>query len=614
MKTQSFAALLLLVSGLAQAELSVNQLQLVTDSEEPFERRVYSYDFDYDGSGELHAVYSKPIPGQNRTQIIYMHKQPGALWPQEDSRVVLESSGQVASVSTAIQCEKVSSRCHVSYLVERDFVDENGVVHGSGLVYQRIDAGQPGAQVNVSPGAFHTEMFADPDARLSIDGSVPGLPLFVREYEDFLDANGQLRTPPFPKALRLQLPVAANRWSDRDYILSLPPEEDYRLADFLFDGQRLHVSYGNKNAPFLRAAFPTTNPPLTPDKNPVPFPDGAGHILKHAQASIDNLNNWTVTTIDPAGNLSENEFWTDLMIGANGTLHSANYRYRTNAAGIHEGTSAVFGSFADNAWQLTTVAGKTRGAVPHRAGMGASIIYQPGVGYHGFWDNSPSAPIDTESARGSTIYRFSPDGNNWESRQMLLDFSVEGHIKVKQIGNTLLVMYLGDATDARVMYAEVALPDPAQNLAEVSSDKMFYGVGEPIQLYARLQPAQPATGLSDVYFVVTGPYDRQPDGSLIPTLVFRNQYLNLAAGWQSVGDVLQIQPVLREFPIAPLHSFFLTETARMPGGVFEYPGRYVVYTASVATGSPLSEFQLLSPLFAYQLHVCNLENCQEIIN
>jgi hypothetical protein len=609
-----FIPVVFLLSLSAHAELTLTKLETVIDSEEVFERRVYSYDFDFDVSGELHAVYSKPATAGNKAVIVYMHKRPGQDWPGEENRIILESEGLSSSISTAIQCEKVSSICHVSYVVERNFIDHDGVQHNSGLIYQKIENSVPGAKVSVSSGGFHTLMYTAPNADLTIN-QISGAPVFVREYEDFLDQNGAVRTQPFPKALRLQVANGENSWTNREYLLNLPHEEDYRLADFLFDGQRFHITYGNKDANTLRTRYPTTNPPITQSSNPVYFPDGAGHQFIHAVADITDLHTWNTQTIDGRGNISENEFWTDLLTGAGNKVHAIHYNYHTDSAGIHQGTSTDFATLGEAGWQLSPLAGKTTGASPHRAGMGTKILYRDSDGYHGFWDNSPDAPIDSESARGSTMYHYSPDGKDWESRQAILPFSVEGKIRAKLINNTVFLMFLGDATDAKLIFAELNLPDTAKHLVEVSSDKMFYGAGETIQFHARLNAAKSTANLqNDLYVVATGPYDKQSDGSLKETQLTAFNYLGSDLSWHPISNVFNAQPALPSFSFTDFHGFFAQTIAKGSSGPFKTPGRYRIYSVATKQGSSLQSFSTTSPLYQYDLHVCNQKNCMEIAN
>ncbi len=593
-------AFCVLYSLTALAELSLQSQETITDSEEPFGRRIYSYDFDVSSEGVVHAVYSKPVVGSNLADIIYMSKKVGENWPKENSRVVLETAGQLSSVSTNLIVDNASNTVHISYIVERDFIDSNGVMHNSGLVYQKIISQQPGEKVSVSSGGFHTLM------QLNENGEA----IFIREYENFLDTEGALRKAPFPKALRIHSPLGNNQWTDREHILNLPAAEDYRLANFIYDTTtgRYHIAYGNKNAQFLRDTYPTTNPPVVDASSARPFPAGAGHELMYAFS--DDLENWQSSTIDNSGTLSENEFWTDLIVNEE-KVHAATYRYGTDAVGVHQGTSTVLGTLSGDSWNLITVAGKTTGASAHRAGMGAKILIDEAGGFHGLWDNSPDAPIDSESAQGTVMYRFSPDGIKWETHQAILPFSGEGKIRAKFYQDKLLVMLLADATDAKIVFSELKVPAPSANLMEISTDKMFYGVGETINLYARLQGVSQAP--SDLYFIVAGPYDKAASGDLIPTMTTAFHYLGADFNWHQVSALLDTQPVLSSFALTGFNDFFKQVIAKtaLP---FSNPGRYRLYNVATVAGSALQNFNTLTPLYSYDLHVCNLVNCVEIVS
>ncbi len=59
------------------AELTQLSLDTITESEEPFSRRVYSYDFNVRPDGTIDVIYSKPVVGEDRARIIYMNKPVG---------------------------------------------------------------------------------------------------------------------------------------------------------------------------------------------------------------------------------------------------------------------------------------------------------------------------------------------------------------------------------------------------------------------------------------------------------------------------------------------------------------------------------------------------------
>ena len=595
MKKMIIVFISLLVSFSSLAELSLKNSEVIANSEEPFNRRIYSYDFDISNEGVIHLVYSKPIEGSPLAQVIYMSKNIGTQWPIESERIILEQAGQISSISTQLVVDNETNTVHISYIVERDFIDHDGNSHNSGLVYQTVSNQNISDKINVSSGGFHSLMQLDEQ----------GKAVFIREYEDFLNADGSVRAQPFPKALRIQLPLENNRWTEREHILNLPAAVDYRLANFIIDSNgRYHIAYGNKDANFLRAEYPTTNPPAT--ANAVFFPVGAGHELIYAHS--DDLITWQSSIIDDSGSLSENEFWTDL-IEHQGQVNSISYRYNTDAQGIHQGSSAVLGFFNDNNWQLATLAGKTTGASAHRAGMGAKILRDQAGGFHGIWDNSPDAPIDSESAHGSTMYRYSADGLDWETRQVILAFSVEGKVRAKLHNDKLFILFLGDATNAKLVFSEFDLPILTENLMEVSTDKMFYGAGETIHLHARLQGSQQQS--ADLYFVATGPFDKLGSGELIPTLTTAFYYFGADFSWHQVNNIMEAQVAIPAFTLTDFHGVFNQSIAKNTEP-FNTAGRYRLYSASTKAGSALNDFDLVTPIYTYDLHICNLSNCAEI--
>ncbi len=586
---------------IALAELKQTRLDIISDSEEPFNRRVYSYDFDVSEKGTIHYVYSKPVPGEERAQIIYTSKQIGGDWPTENKRFVLEEFGLRPSISTHVIYDDAKDTVHISYIVHKDFIDNDNVKHSEGLVYQKITGGQVGPQMNVSPGGYHTAM------QLNENGEA----LFLREYEIFLTSSGSLLKAPFPEALRILRPISETRWTDREHILKLPEEVDYRLANFYYDKSngRYHILYGNKDADYLRATYPTTNPPVDASKTPVYFPPGSGHELIYAYS--DDMKNWKTSFVDQSGDLSENEFWTDLEIDNQGNPFVANYRYKTDAKGIQQGSTGRFSRLINGVWNSQTISGLTTGATEPRAGMGAKIIQDENGGFHGFWDNSPDAPIDSVSPHGTTLYRYSPDGINWQSRQMALPFSAEGRCRAKIVGNKLLLTLLADFQDARLLFVEYELPGTKDNLFEVSTDKMFYGAGEKLGINARLQGDK--SEKADLYFVVVGPFDKDENDNFITIPTTSNYYLDANFSWQQVSDVFDAKPVVSNLPlsnfIGPVFQVFSKNT----DSPFKLPSRYRLFSGAVKPGSLLRNLDLITPIYADEIHVCNKPNCKELI-
>ncbi len=608
-----FFMLIGMFQNIVYAELTLLKKDIITDSEEPVKRRTYSYDFDVTKQGIIHAIYSKPVANKNRSQIIYMTKPVGGNWPEIKNRTVLEEFGNVETISTWLMLDS-NDIAHISYIVNRDFVDKNGTTHTHGLVYQKIENGKVSKKTNVSPGGFHSRM------QLNNKNQA----IFAREYEAFMNKDGTFRKSPFPKALQLLIPSATieNTWHFSQ--LDLPNAVDYRLGNFIYEAQRnrFHIIFGDQDAVFLRNTYPSTNPPVTPNDTPVPFPSGTGHKLWYAFSDniindLGNLNDnptWKTSLIDNSGDISENEFWTDLVLDKTGTPFAANYRYATDEQGVQQGSSNIIGRFNGQSWVMQTVAGKTTGASQHRAGMGPKLLIDEDGGFHGIWDNSPDKPIDGvnkpipgTTPGGAIMYRYSPDGKLWQTaKQILLPFSAEGTSRAKLFNGKLLHMVLGDARDTKVFFAEYNLPTPDKNLFEISSDKMFYGDGEIIRMHARIQ----GNTIGDLYAVVAGPYNVDSDGNLFPvTGTFKFSYLAPNFTWQPYTDLTAIKPVIRNFSLGKYNVDFLFPIAKNTPP-FANPARYVVYSAVNAPGLAIGNF--LTPLYSYNIHICAQIGCSEL--
>jgi hypothetical protein len=208
------------------------------------------------------------------------------------------------------------------------------------------------------------------------------------------------------------------------------------------------------------------------------------------------------------------------------------------------------------------------------------------------------------------MYRYSPDGISWESRQVAFPFSDEGKIRAKLHKDKLLVMLLGDATDAKLFFAEFKVPTAADNVMEISSDKMFYGAGETINLYARLQSKQQPS--SDLYFVIQGPFDKAPSGELVPTMTTAIHYLGADFNWHKISNLLDTQALLSGFNLVGHHSFFKESTAQV--GPFKNPGRYRFYNVATVAGTSLNVFDNVTPLYTYDMHVCAQKKCAELVS
>jgi len=537
------AALLLGLGSLAlstQAELTKIGQYTIDDSQEAYDKRIYAYDFAIDSSGTIHLIYARPSSTSNYTDIIYAKKTIGLGWAggEANSQQVLEQQGKAGSISLNVQVDPTGT-VHVAYLVERALADSNGFTHQEWLMYRQIRNGQAGEAVPVASGAFHTRMQLDSNHQ----------PIFVREGEIF-QKDGQLLERPFARTLRLYRPTGDNTWAVTELHNALPslastagssyPYPYYRIADFVYDTarKRFHLTYGDKDADYLRTTYPTCNASHAASCKAVYFPPTTGHNLRYAYS--DDGANWVSSVIDSSGTLSENEFWTDLVLNGNGTPYAAMYRYATMPNGIHGGTSNLVGKYdaGANGWSTVAVAGQTSyPGVAHVAGMGPGLAIDSAGGIHGVWDNSPAQPIDADGSNGNTMYRYSPDGLNWKTHQMLLPYSVEGNARVQLFNNQLVVLYLGDYKDARLILGEFTVPAPDANLFEVQPAKRLYAPGETVQFYSRLQGA---TG-GDYYLLAQGPFDKI--NGQYQTLTTTKLYNFTADGtWKTLSATNQATP------------------------------------------------------------------------
>jgi hypothetical protein len=596
-----FAALLasFVICATVSAQLVQTSEVTLENSEQPFSRRIYSYDFDVTPDGTVHAVYSLPVPGENRTQIIYTSKQVGGAWPAEANRVILEQNGLLSSISTFLIYDSKTDTVHVCYIVGRSFVDPIGFTASSGLIYQTIKNGVPGPQINVSSGAFNTKMQLDAN----------GNPVFAREYQIFLNPDGTLRTPPYPQALRIQTlaPGSTNQWTST--VLNLPSAVYYRLAGFAYDTvhNRYQVLYGDHNAPSLSSTYPTCNPPASSCAASVYFPPGSGHNLWYASSS--DLTNWTASLVDGSGNISENEFWTDLVVDGSGTPWVSSYRYATNAQGVQEGTTNIIGSLqSNNTWTIETVAGKTAGASPSRAGAVSKLLIDSSGSFHGVWDDSPDKPIDADGADGNIMYQFSPDGKNWAVRQAIEPYSAEGECRTKIYKNKFLLMVLGDYKNTRLVFSEFVMPTPTDNLIELSTDKMFYAPGEPVTMNFRHQ----GSAVGDYYLLTIGPFNIDASTGLIDYIsTTQFNYLGADGAWHAVANIFQSQPVVTNASLSSTDINVMSPVARLTSP-FIYPSRYAFMSLFKKTGSPLSVYDFLTPNYIYYMHLCNQTGCADL--
>ncbi|MFH1019919.1 MAG: hypothetical protein V1782_04785 [Pseudomonadota bacterium] len=350
--------------------------------------------------------------------------------------------------------------------------------------------------------------------------------------------------------LRLFSPSGASSWSESQ--IQLPTASHYRIGNFVFDQSRnaYHVTYG----------------------------DGTStHNFKYAYSA--DGSSWNGSTIDSSGTLVEWEFWTDLVVDQAGTPHAAMYKYNAN----NVGTSVLFGKLENGVWRTAIADG---GDAQSRAGMGPGLAIDGGGSLHGVWDNSPDVPMDANGAAGNIMYRFSTDdGANWDVHQALRGYSAEGACKIKIVGQKLYLLVLGNYTDAKLYFMEFSLPAASADLFEVATDTMYYAQGAPVSLHARIQGS--VTG--DLYVVMVHPW-----GFFY--------YLGVDFVWHQVSDLGAVQPVLSNFQLTSLNSYFLTVTA-MSQAPFTTNGDFLLASGVTPHGTPVTAMTFLTPLYLCPIHV-----------
>jgi hypothetical protein len=386
-------ALLLLPAPVPAVSVEKRSQTVIEDSEEPFGRRIYSYAITTDTNGLLHILYSKPVPGENRSEIIYATGTATNL-----NKTVLETDGNLGSISTSLIAGKTGSVVHASYLKHQS----DPATH---LVYQTIEAGTPSAQQQVAMGGWHSRMQLDSE----------GKPVIVRE-------NGQ--------SLRMFRPGAAEgTWDGTSFAPS--GSIQYRIADFVFDPMqnRFHITYGDN-------AGTTNGAPL--------------HNFLYAAST--NATDWTASTIDNSLTLWELEFWTSMILDPDGLPIVSMYKFAQYNGTYNTGTSLLLGRHDGTNWTTRRIVGYIPGETPpdHRAGMGGQLITDEAGVLYGAWDNSPDRPIDFDGAYGNIAMDHSEPGSEWRSQFQVEPFSAEGYCRMAIHGTNLYLLALGHYADTKL--------------------------------------------------------------------------------------------------------------------------------------------------------------------
>ena len=412
------------MGGASRGELPALEFKVIADSEENFEKRIYSYDMAVDAAGNVHLVYLKPTSGDNG-EVIYLRRTSSG-W----SQTVLTTAAYRASISTRLVVDSANV-AHVCYIKN----DLN-------LYYRRVNGTTPGTEHYIGPGAWHT--------RMQLDGN--GYPMFIRENE----------TWPNPvSSLVLTRTTDGTTW-DKQY-LQLPAVNKFRVGEFVYKDGIFHITYGDN----------IESRPVLAGKDSTTTIQGIFHNLYYATSSDGQI--WNVRMVDAGKSLYEMEFWTDLVVNGSTPL-VAMYSYAEYNNEYNTGTSALLAEWSGAAWIKTNI---TPADYPEtREGMGVGLAVAATGEVYGAWDFSPDNTHDDEfrGSRGNIAVARSGADGSWREKWQLAPFSAEGKVEVRIRNNHLFLLSLGDFVDSKLYFWEIDLdqlgataspvtlpPDPRRN-------------------------------------------------------------------------------------------------------------------------------------------------------
>jgi hypothetical protein len=387
----------------------------VADSEEPFERRIYAYDIDLDGDGNPHIIYAVPVPGVNRTEIIYARRINNR-W----NKVVLEEDGKHGSISVFLRINQESDVVHVCYIrYQNDPSTE--------LVWQVIQNGTPGEKIRLDAGGWHTRM------ELNLEDN----PVFIRE------GVGSLRL--FTKS--------SEGWIEETITIN-PGSSSYRLGEFKIDHERAvyHVLYGDG----------TTYHNLWHASGALSAPWSATPVDQ--SGTLAEFEFWKALALDSSGSPHVAMYKYASFGGKYNTGTSLLYAHKPRGN--------------DDSWEKTIIAGAGPGSPPdHRAGMGVGMVFDDEGRLHAVWDNSPDFPYDFNGERGNIVYHFPDSAGRFSSGHQVKPYSLEGNARMVSRNNRLFLLALADYVDAGLYFYEADLTDVSTGLSwDKGYDEL--GVGE----------------------------------------------------------------------------------------------------------------------------------------
>lgn len=397
--------------GGSYAYLTPKEARIISDSEEPLTRRIYSYEMGIDSKGNVHLAYSKPL-GSTTAQIIYVTRVNG-VWSEK----ILTSNGFRASVSTYLSVRD-DDRVYICY------IKDEGI--GGNLYFTALEDGVVVVgETLIDQGGWHT--------RMQLDNL--GNPVFIRDHKIW---------PEEVSKLALVKTTDGQTW-EKTY-LNLPAVNKFRIADFVYGDGVYHITYGDSAHTRQLLEFHHSNN----------YIDGIFHNLHYAK-STDGVN-WTdLHTLDNSGTLYEKEFWTSMVLDRGNPMASM-YKYNEYGNKYATGTSAILISYSGGSWHKKTITDTT--FKNSREGMGVGLAVNDSGDFFGAWNYSPDYLIPDEEFHGkkgnTALVRNGPK-NDWTLKGQIDPFSLEGRAKLKIHGNSLYFLGLIDFTNVKLYFREYSM-------------------------------------------------------------------------------------------------------------------------------------------------------------
>ncbi|MDH3329466.1 MAG: hypothetical protein OEM01_09555 [Desulfobulbaceae bacterium] len=397
----------------AHAALATSEARIISDSQELFNRRIYSYDMGIDSYGNIHIVYSKPY--SDRKANIYYVRRVGGIW---QSDILLTPDGFRPSGSTFLVIGS-DNRIHICYIKDEGTSESLNyiVINENGVVVK--------PETFVDDGGWHSRMQLDSN----------GYPVFVR---------GGKKWPEPPSRLVLLTTLDGTTW-DKSY-LNVTPVEKFRLADFVYANGTYHITYGD--SAYTKEVWD--------GKGMTARIDGTFHDFYYI-TSQDGTN-WTEHVIDNSHTLYESEFWTALVL-VDGRPLIAMYKYAEYGGIYNRGTSARLSEWTGSSWTNKIITNQTYPDTSE--GMGVGLVVNASGDYFGAWDFSPDDTHDDDfrGPRGNIAMARSGPQNDWTPKVQVDPFSLEGRTRLRIHGGKLFFLALGDFVDSKLYFREYNISD-----------------------------------------------------------------------------------------------------------------------------------------------------------